>query len=119
MTAADLVDAGVDPGSVTLAGLRTNIAVALRYLTAWVGEQGAVAIDNLMEDAATVEISRTQVWQWLHYKAKLAEGLVVTRNMVDELIENEVAELHAQATDERGPPARRGGQGHVRRGRAR
>ena len=66
------------PGTVTLEGVRTNISVALRYLTAWVSEQGAVAIDNLMEDAATVEISRTQVWQWLHHKTRLAEGLVVT-----------------------------------------
>jgi malate synthase len=102
VTAADIINPGSTPGQVTLAGLRTNISVALRYLTAWVSEQGAVAIDNLMEDAATVEISRTQVWQWLHYKTKLAEGLVVTRKLVDELIDNEVAELHQLAKDERG-----------------
>jgi malate synthase len=101
VTAADIINPGSTPGAVTLNGLRTNISVALRYLTAWVSEQGAVAIDNLMEDAATVEISRTQVWQWLHYKTKLAEGLVVTRKLVDELIDNEVAELHKQAKDER------------------
>ena len=82
--------------------MRTNISVALRYLTAWVSEQGAVAIDGLMEDAATVEISRTQIWQWLRYKVRTAEGLVVTRSMVDEMINDVVEELHAQATDERG-----------------
>ena len=101
VTAADIINPGSTPGEVTLNGLRTNISVALRYLTAWVSEQGAVAIDNLMEDAATVEISRSQVWQWLHYKTKLAEGLVVTRKLVDELIDHEVAELHQLAKDER------------------
>ncbi len=102
VTAADIIAPGSTPGSVTLDGLRTNISVALRYLTAWVSEQGAVAIDNLMEDAATVEISRTQVWQWLHYRVRLAEGLVVTPELVNELVGHEIDNLHAQATDERG-----------------
>jgi malate synthase len=102
VTAADLIAPGSTPGSVTLDGLRTNISVALRYLTAWVSEQGAVAIDNLMEDAATVEISRTQVWQWLRYRIRLAEGLVVTPELVNELVGHEIDKLHKQATDERG-----------------
>ncbi len=102
VTAADLLAVGSTPGTVTLEGLRTNISVALRYLTAWVSEQGAVAIDNLMEDAATVEISRAQIWQWLRHRTKLAEGLVVTRSLVDELIADEIGRLHEQATDERG-----------------
>jgi malate synthase len=102
VTAADLIAPGSTPGAVTLDGLRTNISVALRYLTAWVSEQGAVAIDNLMEDAATVEISRTQVWQWLHYRIRLAEGLVVTPELVNELVGHEIDKLHKQATDERG-----------------
>ena len=100
--AAALISIGTNPAPVTVAGVRTNISVALRYLTAWVSEQGAVAIDGLMEDAATVEISRTQIWQWLRYKVRTAEGLVVTRNMVDEMINDVVEDLHAQATDERG-----------------
>ena len=101
-TAGDLVAPGSTPGSVSLAGVRTNIRVALRYLTAWVSESGAVAIDNLMEDAATVEISRTQIWQWLRYRTRSAEGLVITRELVEELVRNEVDHLHAEATDERG-----------------
>ena len=103
VTAADLIAAGSTPGTVTLDGLRTNISVALQYLTAWVSEQGAVTIDNLMEDAATVEISRTQIWQWLHHKTRLAEGLVVTPELVNELL------------DARGRPADRAGH---RRSRA-
>ena len=102
VTAADLLSVGSAGGSVTLAGLNTNISVALQYLTAWVNGQGAVTIDNLMEDAATVEISRTQIWQWLHHKTKLAEGLVVTPELVNELVGHEVDRLTALATDDRG-----------------
>ena len=102
VAAADLLSVGSAGGSVTLAGLNTNISVALQYLTAWVNGQGAVTIDNLMEDAATVEISRTQIWQWLHHKTKLAEGLVVTPELVNELVGHEVDRLTALATDDRG-----------------
>jgi malate synthase len=102
VTAADLIAVGNTPGTITLAGLKTNISVALRYLTAWVNGQGAVTIDNLMEDAATVEISRTQIWQWLHHKTRLAEGLVVTPELVNELVSHEVDRLTALATDDRG-----------------
>ena len=91
-----------NPAPVTVTGLRTNVSVALRYLTAWVSEQGAVALDGLMEDAATVEISRTQVWQWLRYRVRTAEGLAVTRGLVNEILDDVVDHLHAQATDERG-----------------
>jgi malate synthase len=102
VTAADLIAPGGTPGTVTLEGLRTNISVALQYLTAWVNGQGAVTIHNLMEDAATVEISRTQIWQWLHHKTRLAEGLVVTPELVNELVKHEVDRLTALATDDRG-----------------
>ena len=101
ITAEDLVGLGTTPGTVTIGGVRTNISVALRYLYAWVGEAGAVAIDNMMEDAATVEISRTQIWQWLRHKTKTAEGLVITKSLVNEMIEHVVDELHASATDDR------------------
>ena len=102
VTAADLIAPAGTPGTVTLEGLRTNISVALQYLTAWVNGQGAVTIHNLMEDAATVEISRTQIWQWLHHKTRLAEGLVVTPELVNELVKHEVDRLTALATDDRG-----------------
>ena len=102
VTATELIAAGSTPGTVTLEGVRTNISVALQYLTAWVSEQGAVTIHNQMEDAATVEISRTQIWQWLHHKTRLAEGLVVTPELVTELVTHEVDRLTALATDDRG-----------------
>jgi malate synthase len=62
---ADLLDLRVPGGEVTEEGLRTNVAVGIRYLAAWLAGTGAAAIDNLMEDAATAEISRSQVWQWV------------------------------------------------------
>ncbi len=65
MTAADLLDVQATPGEVTAEGVRTNVSVGVRYLHAWLAGTGAAAIDNLMEDAATAEISRSQVWEWV------------------------------------------------------
>ncbi len=96
---SDLLDAGAGRGQVTMDGLTTNISVALRYLTAWVGGAGAVTIDNLMEDAATVEISRAQVWQWIHNEVALAEGPKVTVALVRRLLADELARL-AVSTDQ-------------------
>jgi malate synthase len=62
---ADLLSIPATPGEVTRGGLRTNVSVGIRYLDSWLHGVGAAAIDNLMEDAATAEISRSQVWQWL------------------------------------------------------
>ncbi|WP_111768258.1 malate synthase A [Nakamurella deserti] len=101
ITADDLLGLGTTPGRVTISGVRTNIAVALRYLYAWVGGAGAVAIDSMMEDAATVEISRTQIWQWLHHRTRTAEGLVITPALVDEIIEHVVDGLHETVTTDR------------------
>jgi malate synthase len=70
-------------------GLRHNLRAAVLYLTAWLGGTGAVAIDNLMEDAATAEISRTQVWQWLRHKARLEDGRTVDAALVDRLLDEE------------------------------
>ena len=67
MTAADLLDVAATPGAVTEEGLRNNVSVGIQYLAAWLRGSGAVAIFNLMEDAATAEISRSQVWQWLRH----------------------------------------------------
>lgn len=70
VAAAHLLDipsaGGLEPGAVTDAGLRANVSVGLRYLESWLRGVGAAAIDDLMEDAATAEISRSQVWQWIH-----------------------------------------------------
>jgi malate synthase len=64
---ADLLDVQATPGEITEAGLRNNVSVGIQYLAAWLGGSGAVAINNLMEDAATAEISRSQIWQWLRH----------------------------------------------------
>ncbi len=67
VTAADLLDIAATPGAITEDGLRNNVSVGIQYLAAWLHGSGAVAINNLMEDAATAEISRSQIWQWLHH----------------------------------------------------
>ena len=84
-------------GTRTEAGLRHNIRVGIQYLEAWLGGQGAVPIYNLMEDAATAEISRTQIWQWIKHRAALDDGRPVTRPMVQQLIAEESAGRGAQA----------------------
>jgi malate synthase len=89
VTSAELLDVASTPGEVTEDGLRTNISVGLRYLEAWLRGSGAVGINNLMEDAATAEISRSQVWQWLHNAVPLADGQIVTRDLVQRLIDDE------------------------------
>jgi malate synthase len=88
-----LIAVEVPGGSVTEAGLRNNVSVAIQYLAAWLGGTGAVAIYNLMEDAATAEISRSQVWQWIRHGVRLAEGLVVTRELVRAIEREELDRL--------------------------
>ncbi|MEU4388867.1 malate synthase A [Promicromonospora sp. NPDC023805] len=100
VTAAQLLDVASTPGDVTEAGLRSNISVGIQYLKAWLGGLGAVAIFNLMEDAATAEISRSQVWQWLHNDVTLADtGHQVTRELIDQIVEEEIAKLPGDAAD--------------------
>ena len=65
--APELLDVAATPGEITEDGLRNNVSVGIQYLAAWLNGSGAVAINNLMEDAATAEISRSQIWQWLHH----------------------------------------------------
>jgi len=79
--AAELLDIASTPGAVTAAGLRANISVGLRYLESWLRGIGAAAIDNLMEDVATAEIARSQVWQWVHQDIELADGTPVTSDL--------------------------------------
>ena len=78
---AELVDTKVAGGAVTEAGIRNNINVALQYLRSWLAGVGAAAIHNLMEDAATAEISRAQLWQWLRTERKLADGRAFTKEL--------------------------------------
>ena len=110
VTAAELVEP--PSGTRTEAGLRLNIRVGIRYLEAWLGGQGAVPIYNLMEDAATAEISRTQIWQWLHHGATLDDGRVVTRALVEQLTDEEFDRVR----DEMG--AKRFESGHFKEARA-
>ena len=83
----------VPDGTITEGGLRTNIDVGIQYLEAWLGGNGCVPIYNLMEDAATAEISRSQVWQWLAHGATLDDGRTVTRSLVEEIMASELAKL--------------------------
>jgi malate synthase len=94
--AADLLDIAATPGDITEAGLRKNVAVALRYLESWLGGRGAVGIFGLMEDAATAEISRSQIWQWIHAESKLPDGTIISRRMVEQIVAEEAAKLMAE-----------------------
>jgi malate synthase len=96
VSAADLLAVDKTPGTVTEAGLRNDISVGLQYLASWLAGTGAVAIFNLMEDAATAEIARSQVWQWLHNDVTVAEGAQVTRPLVEQLIGEELATIREQ-----------------------
>jgi malate synthase len=87
----DLIE--VPKGDITEAGLRWNIDVGLQYLHSWLGGLGCVPIYNLMEDAATAEISRAQVWQWVKYGSHFNDGKLVTAKMVKEIIHGRAAEL--------------------------
>jgi malate synthase len=86
-------------GELTEAGLRNNINVALGYTEAWINGNGCVPLHNLMEDAATAEISRTQVWQWLKYGATLSDGRKVTRELVLQVLDEEQAAYKQQLGD--------------------
>jgi malate synthase len=91
--ADDLLDFASARGAITKEGLRTNIEIGLLYLQSWLGGNGAVAIHNLMEDAATAEISRSQIWQWVHNGSMLEDGTLVSADLVRELLADEVARL--------------------------
>jgi len=100
VTAEQLLDVAATPGDVTETGLRNNISVGIQYLASWLHGSGAVAIFNLMEDTATAEISRSQVWQWLHNGIVLADtSEVVTKELVERLVEEEIATLPGEPGD--------------------
>jgi malate synthase len=88
---ADLLT--VPTGEITVAGLRWNIDVGLQYLASWLDGNGCVPIYNLMEDAATAEICRTQVWQWLRHGAKFQDGNVITPDFVERIVEEQKGKL--------------------------
>ncbi|MCA9525386.1 MAG: malate synthase A, partial [Myxococcales bacterium] len=99
VTADDLL--AVPTGTRTEEGLRHNIRVAVQYLEAWLGGQGCVPLYHLMEDAATAEIARAQVWQWVRHGARLADGRPVTAALVRQLVAQELSALHVALGDAR------------------
>ncbi len=100
VSAADLLDVASAGGAVTEEGLRSNVSVALRYLEAWLRGNGAVALNNLMEDAATAEISRSQVWQWIHTGVRLPDGTGIDAALVHRIEDEELATVRAELGEE-------------------
>ncbi|HZU40937.1 MAG TPA: malate synthase A [Solirubrobacteraceae bacterium] len=90
---AELLDAASTPGEITEAGLRNNVSVGFQYISFWLGGRGAAGINNLMEDAATAEIARSQIWQWIRHNK-------VTRERVREVLEEEMARIRASVGEE-------------------
>ncbi|MFD2637767.1 malate synthase A [Piscibacillus salipiscarius] len=95
ITAGDLLE--VPNGKVTEQGLKTNIVVGIQYIAAWLKGRGAVPLNNLMEDAATAEISRAQVWQWIQHEVKLEDGRQVTIDLVESLLPEDLKEQEPKA----------------------
>jgi malate synthase len=89
-SADDLLNVRATGGTITVAGLRSNVSVAILYLESWLRGVGAVALYNLMEDAATAEIARSQVWQWIQNRSTLDDGTVVTRSVVEQIASEEI-----------------------------
>ncbi|MFE4194432.1 malate synthase A [Paenarthrobacter sp. NPDC056912] len=88
-----LIDIASTEGTITEGGVRLNIEVGIRYIESWLRGNGAVAIHNLMEDAATAEISRSQLWQWIHSHAIIENGDIITREWVEDMLDEEFARL--------------------------
>ncbi len=100
VTAAELLDLAATPGEITEPGLRTDVNVGFQYISFWLGGRGAAAINSMMEDVATSEISRTQIWQWVHHQVKLADGRTVTAELVRQILEEEMARIRAAVGEE-------------------
>lgn len=84
------------PGAITDAGVKANVSVGIRYLASWLAGTGAAAIDNMMEDVATAEISRSQIWQWCRHRVMTAEGAIVDESRVRDLVTEVVLELEGE-----------------------
>jgi malate synthase len=108
ISAAQLQDLGSTPGKITEDGLRVNVNVGFQYVSFWLSGRGAAAINNLMEDAATAEISRTQIWQWVQHGVELEDGRAVTPELVRQVLDEETAKIRRSVGEEvwqRGRPA--------------
>lgn len=96
--ASQLIDTTIAGGKITEAGIRMNVNVALQYIERWMAGVGAAAIHNLMEDAATAEISRAQLWQWISHGAKLDDGRTVTKDLYTAALKTELQILSGEGT---------------------
>jgi malate synthase len=94
--ASQLLDVTVAGGTITSDGLRSNVRVGLRYLTSWLAGSGAAGIDNLMEDVATAEIARSQIWQWVRHRVSTVDGTPVTADLVRSILTEELASFPAE-----------------------
>ena len=95
VTAGQLLDPAVPGGQITHEGLHNNVSVAIQYLSSWLRGTGAAGIFNLMEDAATCEIARSQIWQWIRHGAELEDGTVVDRRLVEKVQREELEKIRA------------------------
>ncbi len=100
VSAADLLNLAATPGQVTEAGLRTNVSVGFQYVSFWLAGRGAAAINSLMEDAATAEISRSQIWQWVRHGVTLDDGSIVTPERVRKVLDEETARIRESVGEE-------------------
>ena len=100
VAAEDLLDFRVPDGAITEDGLRNNSNVSIQYLSSWLTGNGAAAIFNLMEDAATAEIARSQIWQWVHNGAELADGRVIDDTLVRRIEAEELDSIRAAVGEE-------------------
>ena len=91
--AKDLISVKIPGGAVTEAGVRSNIQVAIEYIERWISGVGAAALHNLMEDAATAEIARAQVWQWLHHSIPMSDGRILTAELYQKIKDEEFKKL--------------------------
>ncbi len=99
-SSAQLIEVRVPGGTVTESGLRLNVGVGIQYIESWLRGVGAAAINNLMEDVATAEISRSQVWQWIRHSSRLSEGPPVTVDLVREIADEELSKIRERLGEE-------------------
>jgi malate synthase len=100
VSAQELLDLPSTPGAITEGGLRTDVSVGFQYISFWLTGRGAAAINSLMEDAATAEISRSQIWQWIRHGAKLEDERTVTPDLVRHVLDEETARIRADVGEE-------------------
>jgi malate synthase len=100
VSASQLLDIHVPGGTITDAGVRSNVSVGIQYIASWLRGTGAAAINNLMEDAATAEISRSQVWQWVHHGATITGGPAITAELVKRIEREELDKIRTAVGDQ-------------------